>query len=58
MPNQNSHLIMRPDYYDEPYNITRYGAAFFTQIINSANAKGLSTTDLHAENATKTKRTR
>ena len=54
MPNQNAHLIIRPDYHDEPYNITRYGAAFFTQIINSANAKGLSTTDLYAGSATRT----
>ena len=54
MTNQNNHVIIRPNYFDEPYNITRYGAAFFSQIINSANAKGLSTTDLHAESATKT----
>lgn len=53
MPNPNNHLIMRPDYRDEPYDITRYGAAFFTQVINSASARGLSTTDLHATSATR-----
>jgi len=36
MPTQ-SHVIIRPHYFDEPFNITRYGATFFTQIIN-ANA--------------------
>lgn len=50
----NSHLIIRPNYRDYPYDITRYGAAFFTQIINAANSAGLPTTDLYASNATRT----
>ncbi len=50
----NSMTIIRPDYYDAPYDITRYGAAFFTQIIDAANSVGLPTIDLHADNATRT----
>ena len=46
-----SHVIIRPDYRDEPFDITRYGAAFFTKIIDAANSAGLPTTDLHADNA-------
>jgi len=46
----NSLVSIRPDYE----LVTRYGAAWETQILNAASSAGLPTTDLYANNATAT----
>ena len=47
----NINLVIRPSYKDE-YDITRYGAAFFSQITSASYNKGIPVTDLLAGNAT------
>jgi len=44
----NSALIIRPNYCV----VTRYGSAYMTQILDSANSKSLPTIDLHGTEAT------